>query len=73
MGQVAYSIAEAAATTATTEATITTEIREGRLRAREVGLHKIILHSDLAAWAEGLPEISRSRPVKATRLVSVAT
>lgn len=57
LGQVAYSIAEAAHVTATTEAIIKDEIRLGKLRMRRAGLTTpVILHTDLTAWADLLPE-----------------
>lgn len=73
MGQVAYSIAEAAATTATSEATIAEEIRAGRLVSRTAGTTRIVLHSDLIEWAEALPIVSRSPGVAAIVHLSVAT
>jgi hypothetical protein len=73
MAQVAYSIAQAAATTATSEATIAEEIRGGRLRVRIIGTTRVILHTDLAEWCAALPEFSQIPAVSAVRLLSAAT
>jgi len=55
LGQVAYSIVQAAATTATTEATITEAIRDERLQARVVGTIVVIAHEELTRWVDSLP------------------
>lgn len=56
MGQVAYSIAEAAVTTATTEAIIKEAVHDGLLTLHRAGRSTaIILHSDLTEWAATLP------------------
>jgi excisionase family DNA binding protein len=57
--KVAYSIADAAAATATTEATITEAIRDRTLQARAAGKQLLVTHADLTEWVESLPSNDR--------------
>jgi hypothetical protein len=53
--QRAFSIREFSEAYRVGRAKIYSEIGSGRLRARKIGKHTVILDSDAADWLEGLP------------------